>query len=341
MSRFVSQRKSEPPMRVQLAKVRVPWSAVVLGWLAARSGAAIAALVRRPLLLLSIGLFVGVWWFTLVHGPVPLLAFLFVMGGLLATWRRWKPDAFRQQVTWRCRGSWRSRSIYRRLWQPAMVSTGLALTLDTEEHVPALTSVRSSASVDLLTVRMLPGQVLDDWTRAAERLAQTFGVVDARIQPVPGRPNQLRLSFLARDPLTQPVSMTATHEPVDFSSLPVALREDGETYRLRLLGTHVLVVGATGAGKGSVLWSTLAAIGPAVRDRLVEVWAIDPKGGMELAAGAPLFARFAYGDTDNGAFEDDFANVLEDAVLTMRRRQSSQRGTTRQHTPRSLSRSSS
>ena len=34
--------------------------------------------------------------------------------------------------------------------------------------------------------------------------------------------------------------------------------------------------------------------GPAVRDGLVRLWVLDPKGGMELAAGAPLFDRFAY-----------------------------------------------
>ena len=78
------------------------------------------------------------------------------------------------------------------------------------------------------------------------------------------------------------------------------MREDGLTYRLRLLGTHLLVVGATGSGKGSVLWSLLAALAPAIRDRAAQVWALDPKGGMELAGGRPLFARFVYGDPDDG-----------------------------------------
>ncbi|HEX5535029.1 MAG TPA: FtsK/SpoIIIE domain-containing protein [Actinomycetales bacterium] len=123
--------------------------------------------------------------------------------------------------------------------------------------------------------------------------------------------------------------------------MPVALCEDGTTYRLRLLGTHVLVVGATGSGKGSVIWSTLHALGPAIRDRLVSVWCLDPKGGMELAPGQRLFARFVYGDPDqpdsNGtvgtAYEVEFARVLEDAVAVMRRRQATLRGITRLHTP--------
>jgi hypothetical protein len=37
---------------------------------------------------------------------------------------------------------------------------------------------------------------------------------------------------------------------VDLARVPVGLCEDGTPYRLRLLGTHVLVVGATGSGGG-------------------------------------------------------------------------------------------
>jgi len=57
---------------------------------------------------------------------------------------------------------------------------------------------------------------------------------------------------------------------------------------------HLLVAGATGSGKGGVVWSLLAGIGPAIRDGLVQVWVIDPKGGMEFASGHALFSRFAY-----------------------------------------------
>ena len=117
----------------------------------------------------------------------------------------------------------------------------------------------------------------------------------------------------------------------------MARREDGLDYRLRLLGTHLLVVGATGSGKGSVIWSLVHGLAPAVRDGLVQVWALDPKGGMELAGGRGLFARFVYGDPDDAstadAYEHEFAAVLEDAVAVMRRRQSALRGVTRLHTP--------
>ena len=48
---------------------------------------------------------------------------------------------------------------------------------------------------------------------------------------------------------------------------------------------------------------------------------------MELAPDRALFARFVYGDdADGGAYELDFARVLEDAVEVMRHRQSALRG---------------
>jgi S-DNA-T family DNA segregation ATPase FtsK/SpoIIIE len=189
-----------------------------------------------------------------------------------------------------------------------------------------------------------------------ERLAQTFGAQDCRVRTTKTR-HRLELWFLTDDPLTDPVtppsalghgssdgsieSETIAGESVDLSRVPVGLCEDGTPYRLKVLGTHVLVVGATGSGKGSVIWSTLHALAPSIREGLVSVWCLDPKGGMELAPGRGLFSRFVYGDPDEpsslgetgSAYELEFATVLEDAVAVMRRRQAALRGRTRLHTP--------
>src|SRR3954454_24171682 len=55
---------------------------------------------------------------------------------------------------------------------------------------------------------------------------------------------------------------------------------------------------------------------------------------MELAAGQALFDRFCHGDSDTAAgYEQTFAQVLEDAVTVMRRRQDRLRGVTRRHEP--------
>lgn len=60
-----------------------------------------------------------------------------------------------------------------------------------------------------------------------------------------------------------------------------------------LCQSHTLVAGCTGSGKGSLVSSLLRGLAPGIRDGLVQVWAVDPKGGMELAPAAGLFTQFA------------------------------------------------
>ncbi|MGH3370842.1 MAG: FtsK/SpoIIIE domain-containing protein, partial [Nocardioidaceae bacterium] len=288
-------------------------------------------------------------------GAVPLLGFLVAVVGGLVVWRRRNSESFTRHVSWRVRGLWRGRWTYRFAWQPAMVTTGLAVSLGSREYLPKIRTVRSTGTVDRVRVRMLPGQTLEDWATAAPRLAQTFDAQECRVLSIHGSRQELLLWFLVHDPLTHPIDPLAPRPgregaAVDLTALPVARREDGLDYRLRLLGTHLLIVGATGSGKGSVIWSLIHALQPAIKDKTVEVWALDPKGGMELAPGRALFARFVYGDPDNDedgnpahnradgradgtAYELDFARVLEDAVMVMRRRQAALRGVTRLHTP--------
>src|SRR5690606_36856068 len=113
----------------------------------------------------------------------------------------------------------------------------------------------------------------------------------------------------------------------DFAVLPLGVCEDGQPYELRLLGTQVLVAGATGAGKGPVIWSFVRSLAGGVASGEVELWGFDPKGGMELGGGLPVFTRFAC---------DDFpamADLLEEAVQVARQRAARLRGHTRQHIP--------
>ena len=162
---------------------------------------------------------------------------------------------------------------------------------------------------------MLAGQVIEDWGKVSDRLCQTFGAHDCRVRSVPGRPHEIEAWFVINDPLQHIIQPHEHETPVRLDGLPVGLGEDGEVYRLPLLGSHVLLVGAQGAGKSSVEWSIVDQLAPAIADGTVELWGIDPKA-MELAAGEPLFARLAYADPE------DYAHTLEDAVVVMRRRRS-------------------
>jgi len=60
-----------------------------------------------------------------------------------------------------------------------------------------------------------------------------------------------------------------------WAGFPVARREDGTAVAYTTF--HTLIVGQTGAGKGSVLWSILSGLLPSARAGLVEFFAIDPK----------------------------------------------------------------
>jgi S-DNA-T family DNA segregation ATPase FtsK/SpoIIIE len=207
-----------------------------------------------------------------------------------------------------------------------MMLSGLGGRFENDEYLPRVVRVRAGRWADRVVVRIVAGQQPADWARRADALAHAFGARSCQVRET-GRPGYVVLQVGRRDPLAAMVPAVPVAEPVDLAALPVGRREDGAPWTVRLRGAHVLIAGATGAGKGSVLWSLIRAVGPAVRDGLVHLWVLDPKGGMELAAGAPLFARFAY---DTAA---DLATVLEAAVEVMNARAARLRGVTRLHEP--------
>src|SRR5690606_18575440 len=71
---------------------------------------------------------------------------------------------------------------------------------------------------------------------------------------------------------------------------------------------------------GSVLWSIVRALGPAIRDGYVWLVGIDPKGGQELYPGRALFRAYA----DASAVE--MVELLEWAVTSMEARAQRYRG---------------
>jgi S-DNA-T family DNA segregation ATPase FtsK/SpoIIIE len=181
--------------------------------------------------------------------------------------------------------------------------------------------------VESLRVELLPGQTPQQWAEQAEALRHVFRARSCRVRAEPS--GFVWLDFTYKDPLIRPVPPAVVDGPDAVGGLdgvPVGVREDCTAWTLPVRGTHVLVAGATGAGKGSVLWSTIRGLGPAVRAGLVELWVCDPKGGMELAFGAPMFSRFAV-DLPS------IADLLDDAVSVMRSRAGRLRGLARLHTP--------
>ena len=108
----------------------------------------------------------------------------------------------------------------------------------------------------------------------------------------PPRPASWCWKLVRADTLADPIPALPVTGEVDLTGLPVGRCEDGTPWRLRLAATHVLIAGATGSGKGSVIWSLIRALLPAIAAGWVQVWALDPKR-MELSFGRALFHRYA------------------------------------------------
>lgn len=296
--------------------------------------------LKRPVPLTAAVLGIVLCRIVAQYGLRPLLTFLVMATALLGFWRYSARASVSRHLASGVRGAWRRQRVYRSQWEPAVLTARLDVRLRGTEYVPRLGRVLSTGSVDLVRVRMLPGQTLEDWSSAAPRLAQTFGALECRVRSVAGRVHDLVLWFVTADPLSTPIPAFLEAESVDLAAVPVAMTEDRTVFALQVANTHVLVGGETGSGKGSVLWSVVAGLGPGIRRGLVQVWAVDPKGGMELAFGAPLFARFAYGEaTADGSskgtvqWQWQIAALLDEAVVLMQSRASASRGVTRSHIP--------
>jgi DNA segregation ATPase FtsK/SpoIIIE, S-DNA-T family len=252
-------------------------------------------------------------------GPVALVA---IVVTVLVGLRVLQPDWFTRLVGDPARDAWRSW-FYRRRWHAAMTLGGLAPMYRKRVLVPVLVGVRASLSVDLVTVKLATGQAPADFADRAANLAHAFGAELCRVRQL--GPGMITLELVRADTLADPIGALPYPQAVDLAALPVGLAETGQPWLLRLLGTHVLIAGATGSGKGSVIWSAVRALLPAVLGGWVQVWALDPKR-MELSFGKPLFARYA----DQAA---DMVALLERAVAVMQERASQFGGVTRTFTP--------
>jgi S-DNA-T family DNA segregation ATPase FtsK/SpoIIIE len=135
----------------------------------------------------------------------------------------------------------------------------------------------------------------------------------------------LVLELVRADTLADPIPALPIGGEVDLAGLPVGRCEDGSPWRLRLAATHVLIAGVTGSGKGSVIWSLIRALLPAIAAGWVQVWALDPKR-MELSFGRALFHRYACQATA-------MVELLEAAVTEMHERAGQFGGRTRTFTP--------
>jgi DNA segregation ATPase FtsK/SpoIIIE, S-DNA-T family len=192
--------------------------------------------------------------------------------------------------------------------------------------LPVLGKVSATRYVDRVLVGIVSGQSAADFANRADNLAHGFAAMTCRVRT--GRPGLLVLEFVRRDALAAIIPALPIPALPDLKALPVGRREDGSPWTIRLHGTHLLIAGATGAGKGSVIWGLIRALLPALYQGLVRILAADPKV-MELAYGRAIFDAYGRYAADPVAI----VAMLEAAARDMQARAAELAGRQRDHTP--------
>ncbi|MER7078512.1 DNA segregation ATPase FtsK/SpoIIIE, S-DNA-T family [Saccharopolyspora kobensis] len=222
------------------------------------------------------------------------------------------------------RAWWRRWWTYQRQWLRIMT----ACNLTTTDHkgntlMPRVTRVKSTWSWDTVTVRMAKGQEPEDFEKVINRLANAFRARSTNVRLV--KPGKLALDFQRCEPFDEMViplpALAESTSAVDLRRLPVGFDEYGREFSLNLLerDLHVLLGGATGAGKGSWLWSLLRSLAPLIRAGLVRLWVIDPKGGQEFGMGREMFHEFADNDVDGLKLMQKYVKTLDERKLELGR----------------------
>ena len=174
-----------------------------------------------------------------------------------------------------------------------------------------LGKVTAGPCADRVSVRLVSGQSPKLTSPTGPRNWRT-GSARTPAGSAPPGPGMVVLELVRRDALADADARPArSRRRPDLRALPVGRCEDGAAFTIRLHGTHLLIAGATGAGKGSYLWGLVRALLPAMAAGLVRVLACDPKL-MELAFGRALFDRY-------GKYAADPADIAGPARSRRRR----------------------
>lgn len=204
------------------------------------------------------------------------------------TLRRHYPAAW-----WRCVGFPAACLRVARTWRPLMAGCGLAVSRKAAltvvsgligngsappaPRVPRRGILRPTHGGFWFLVRLLPGQVPDDFVRAAPAMAHDWGMHGVRVTT--WKPGVVRIAASAADPLDNP-QVPRQRGPVRLLHVPVGVLESGGSWVMDLRKVpHWLIVGATRSGKSTLINALVAGLAR----QPVALVGIDCKGGMELS----------------------------------------------------------
>ena len=301
---------------------RTPAGLILIAWLVRLIIRLLRLIFRHPAAALVAALLVFLW-VSIGWIGVTLMAAWAVL--VLVIWWHYWPVGFARWVATPARSKWRAWG-YRRKWAAVTSIADLAPWYQGRIILPVLVKVTSTRYVDRVHVRLVSGQCAADFADRADNLAHGFGALLCRVRTA--RSGAVVLEFVRRDALAAVVPALPVPDRPDLAALPVGRREDGLPWLIRLHGTHLLIAGATGAGKASLLWGLVRAMLPLMRAGLVRMLAADPKL-MELAYGRVIFDTYGAYAANPAAI----AAMLDAAVADMQARAARFAGQQRDHTP--------
>lgn len=192
---------------------------------------------------------------------------------------------------------------------------------------PYLARVTTQGDLLTLRVRARLGQTLEEIEAAVPALQVAVSATSGRCVFV--SECQVEIQLVMRNALAsgREACVLTRDELPSVGVVPAGRTQRGTTWQLCLTGRHTLVVGCSGSGKGSPMWSACGGLAPAVPTGEVQLWGIDLKHGIELAMGKQLF--FCTATTPAQALE-----VLRQLKRVVEVRGEAMAGVSRLHEPR-------
>lgn len=185
---------------------------------------------------------------------------------------------------------------------------------------PRLLRVKTSPYGVTLKVRTRKGQRLEQLEDFGSNLAASYSADSIRTFPAKRRPGStVMFELIMRDLIKTPATAQMPAPTLEkIGHVDLGRRQSGKRWNLQIIDRQTLVVGASGAGKGSVLWGVVCSLAPGISLDAVRMWGGDLKGGLELGMAESLFHRTAYTGPDAVAMVDELLEVAEARTEEMR-----------------------
>lgn len=177
-----------------------------------------------------------------------------------------------------------------------------------------LREVRAESGVLRMRVGAASGQTMAELRDGLGRLAVAYSAVTHGLRQT--GPDEYTLELHFEDALASPRDAAAPSR-VAVDSMCLGRAVTGAPWSLKVSGRHTLVVGCSGAGKGSVLWGTCGALAPAVAEDSARLWGVDLKRGVELGMGRGLFSAVAYTPSDAVLVMKSLLKVIDERGASM------------------------